>query len=116
MKRTLRWIAPLFLLVAASATAVSAAEPCGGLAPSRPCAPQPQQNSWVFRRSYYTHEPSMGVQIGQTASSRGPVYTRPQGEYVRGAYRNSYSVIQVNGQIWDRTWQWESWVQNGSQR
>lgn len=58
----------------------------------------------------------MGVQIGQTASSRGPVYTRPQGEYVRGAYRNSYSVIQVNGQIWDRTWQWESWVQNGSQR
>ena len=101
--------ATIFLPSFASAADV----PCG---PSKPCGPQPPQNSWVFRRSYYTHEPSIAAPTGGNYVARGPVYTRPEGEYVRGSYRSSYSMIRVNGQIWDRTWQWDSWVQHGSQR
>jgi len=104
----------VIVVLASAAPALAADAPCG--APGRPCPPQPQQNSWVFRRSYYTHDPAIPVQIGPYTARRAPVYTRPQGEYVRGSYRNSFSVIRVNGQIWDRTWQWDSWVQTGSQR
>lgn len=113
VNRMLRRTIASLLLLGAATPALAADLPCG---PSNPCPPQPAQNSWVFRRSYYTHDPAIPVQVGNYAVNRGPVYTRPQGEYIRGSYRNSYSMIRVNGQIWDRTYQWDSWVQTGSQR
>jgi hypothetical protein len=121
VKCILRSLVPLALLGLALASPVKASEPCVDVygnpaSPSRPCDPQPTQNSWVFRRSYFTHDPTIAAPTGQSYANRAPVYTRPQGEFVRGSYRNSYSQIRVNGQIWDRTWQWESWVQSGSQR
>ncbi len=71
--------------------------------------------SWVFQRSYYSHQPTQRVQIGPR-SHGGPYYTRAQGEYVRTGMRQVYSSIQIPGSGSDNLWVWESWVQPGSQR
>jgi hypothetical protein len=70
--------------------------------------------TWMFRASYYTHHPTTHVRIGRQYSA-GPVYTRPQGEYVNTGYRNLHSTIRVGGHTYDHTNVWESWVQVGAQ-
>jgi hypothetical protein len=71
-------------------------------------------STWAFRPSYYSHHPTTHVRIGRQYSA-GPVYTRPQGEYINAGYRNLRSTIQVGGQTYDHTHVWESWVQVGAQ-
>jgi hypothetical protein len=68
--------------------------------------------SWIFNRSYYSHSPTTGVRIGRQVAS-GPLFTRPQGEYISTGWRNMRSTIQVGGQVFDQTNIWESWVQGG---
>jgi hypothetical protein len=70
--------------------------------------------TWMFRPSYYTHNPTTHVRIGRQYSE-GPIYSRPQGGYVRSGYRNMRSTIQVGGNTYDHTNVWESWVQFGEQ-
>ena len=79
---------------------------CGNLAQAA--------QSWIFLQSYYSHDPANNVRIGRQYS-RGPVFTRPQGEYINGGYRHIYSTIQVGGRTVDQINQWESWVQTGAQ-
>lgn len=73
-----------------------------------------QAGSWVFRRSYYSHQPASPVRIGRPATG-GPFYSRPQGGYFTGGYRYSRSTISIQGQIFDNLIQIESWGQTGSQ-
>ena len=68
--------------------------------------------SWIFQRSYYSHNPVTNVRIGRQVAS-GPLFTRPQGEYISSGWRNLRSTIQVGGQVFDQTNVWESWVQGG---
>jgi hypothetical protein len=69
---------------------------------------------WMFRGSYYSHQPAQGVQIGPRKVS-GPIFTPPVGEYVRTGYRNINSRITVRGQHFEQINMWESWIQVGSQ-
>jgi len=70
--------------------------------------------SWVFRPSYYSHNPVTNVRVGRQFSY-GPQYTVPIGEHVRSGYRNLHSTIQVGGGTFDMVNVWEAWVQVGSQ-
>ncbi len=71
-------------------------------------------DSWLFRQSYYSHNPVTQVRVGPQVST-GPIYTRPQGAYINSGYRNMRSTIQVGGQVYDFLNVWESWVQDGQQ-
>jgi hypothetical protein len=73
-----------------------------------------QAESWVFRQSYYSHDPVTEVRIGRQFST-GPVYTRPQGEYIKTGLRNLRSTIVTQGQTYDNLNVYESWIQVGSQ-
>jgi len=70
--------------------------------------------SWVFRRSYHSHQPTREVEIAP-ASPHTPINTRPQGAYVRGGYR----VLRVGGNNLrsdnDRHYIFEGWIQRGEQ-
>ncbi len=70
--------------------------------------------SWMFGRSYYSHKPETPVQIGRRARG-GPFYTRPQGAYFNGGFRQSRSTINVGGYITDNLNLYESWGQTGGQ-
>lgn len=70
--------------------------------------------SWVFQRSYYSHEPAEHVQIGPRAVG-GLHYSRPRGVYINSGYRNLRSTIRIGGRTYDNLNVWESWVQTGSQ-
>jgi hypothetical protein len=95
-----------FLLAALAATA-------GPAAAAQPqCCPTP---SWMFRRSYYSHDPVTQVRIGTPYVPGGPYYTRPQGDYVRGGWRNVQNFINIQGQAYQQMNYWESWYQSGSQ-
>lgn len=77
-------------------------------------ASQADAESWVFRRSYYSHDPVSHVRIGRQTAI-GPIYTRPQGEYFTTGLRHLHSTITVGGQTFDHLNVWESWVQTGEQ-
>ena len=103
-KLTATLVAVLFLsLLARSASADSACPTC----PSTSA-------SWIFRPSYYSHDPATTVRIGRQYS-HGPVFYRPQGEYIKSGYNYIRSGIQVGGQTFEQVNQWDSWYQVGGQ-
>lgn len=72
--------------------------------------------SWVFRRSYYSHDPVAPVQVGPPVGfKQGPYFTRSEGAYTRGAVRRSRGFIRVGGQVFDQLNYWEAWVKTGRQ-
>ncbi|HEV3339221.1 MAG TPA: hypothetical protein VG125_02655 [Pirellulales bacterium] len=73
-----------------------------------------QAESWMFGRSYYSHQPTEPVAIGRRARG-GPYYTRPQGAYFNGGFRRLRSTINVGGQVYDNLNLFESWAQTGGQ-
>jgi hypothetical protein len=70
--------------------------------------------SWIFERSYYTHDPVNKVRIGPQASG-GPYYTPVRGEFVRTGVRYLRSQIRVGGMVFDQYNEWDAWVQTGAQ-
>lgn len=77
-------------------------------------APPAQAESWMFERSYYSHQPATPVAIGRRARG-GPYYTRPQGAYFNGGFRRLRSTINVGGLVYDNLNLFESWAQTGGQ-
>ena len=73
------------------------------------------QDSWIFQRSYYSHDPVTCVRIAEPAVHGGPYYTRPQGAFVRSGFRNLNSIIPMGPLGNDQMNYWESWVQYGQQ-
>lgn len=71
--------------------------------------------SWIFQRSYYSHDPVTSVRIADPAVHGGPYYTRPTGVFVRSGFRNMNAIIQMGPMGSDQTNVWESWVQTGAQ-
>jgi hypothetical protein len=69
-------------------------------------------DSWLFRPSYYSHDPTTNVRIGRQYSV-GPVFTRPMGGYVSGGWRWQHGQIVVGGQMYDNYNYIESWGQQG---
>lgn len=69
---------------------------------------------WLFKRSYYSHNPVKAVEIAKKPG-RGPRYTSPSGAYVQGGYRRMRSTIVVGGQSYDHVNVFESWIQTGQQ-
>ena len=71
------------------------------------------EESWIFKRSYYSHQPATVVEVGPQ-SPYGPIFTRPQGAYIRGGYRQ----LRVGGNLRandDYHYFYESWFQQGEQ-
>ena len=71
-------------------------------------------DSWIFRSSYYSHDPVEKVRIGRQYAA-GPVFTRPNGSYVTGGWRWQHAPITIGGQMYDNYNYFESWVQYGEQ-
>ena len=70
--------------------------------------------SWLFERSYYSHHPTVDVEVQRRAVG-GPFYARQQGEFVRSGYRNIRTTIVVGGRTYEQGQFFESWVQGGGQ-
>lgn len=70
--------------------------------------------SWVFQKSYYSHDPVTEVRIGPQASG-GPYYSRVQGEFTTIGLRHVRSQINVRGVVFDQYNVWDSWIQTGAQ-
>jgi hypothetical protein len=68
--------------------------------------------SWIFRPSYYSHDPVTNVRVGRQYS-KGPVFTRPSGSYVSGGWRWQHAPITIGGQMYDNYNYFESWIQHG---
>lgn len=103
------------LLSVALVGAISALLPVRSAQADAPCANCPAgSTSWVFRPSYYSHDPASTVRIGRQYS-HGPVFYRPQGEYIKSGYNYIRSGIQVGGQTFEQVNQWDSWYQVGGQ-
>lgn len=68
--------------------------------------------SWIFRPSYYSHDPVTNVRIGRQYSA-GPVFTRPTGGYISGGWRWQNASIIIGGQMFDNYNYFESWGQQG---
>jgi hypothetical protein len=94
MMHTLRLCTLIAFLLAAPATANAA--------------------SWIFQRSYYTHDPVSKVRIGPQATG-GPYYAPVRGEFIRTGVRQLRSQIRVGGIVFDQYNEWDTWVQTGAQ-
>ena len=70
--------------------------------------------SWIFQRSYYTHDPVTKVRIGPQATG-GPYYAPVRGEFIRTGVRHMRSQIRVGGIVFDQYNEWDTWVQTGAQ-
>lgn len=72
---------------------------------------------WIFQPSQFSQAPPLVQPTGPVDPRlyAGPMYTSPQGAYLRGAYRLSRTQINVRGRTVDQTWHWESWIQGGQQ-
>ncbi len=70
--------------------------------------------TWIFGRSYYSHDPATQVRIGRQYSP-AVVFTRPQGEYISAGFRFNVSTIIVPGQTVDNTNLYQRWYQVGTQ-
>ncbi len=77
---------------------------------AQPAAPT---QSWMFRRSYYSHEPVQRVDIGPPTNTRLR-YTTPSGQYVRWGWRNSNASGNIRSSF-DNFRVFEAWVQGGAQ-
>jgi hypothetical protein len=77
-------------------------------------ADESRGESWIFQRSYYTHDPVTKVRVGPQATG-GPYYSPVRGEFVRGGYRYLRSQIRVGGMVFDQYNEWDSWIQTGAQ-
>lgn len=88
----------------------------GAMSPARGQEPpRPPQSSWIFQRSYYSHQPANEVQVDKKVVTQGPVSTRPQGAYVRGGYRRLRVGGNLRCQNDDYHYFYESWFQRGEQ-
>ena len=94
MTRLLRFIALVAVLFSGAASADAA--------------------SWIFQRSYYTHDPVTKVRIGPQATG-GPYYAPVRGEFIRTGVRHVRSQIRVGGIVFDQYNEWDTWVQTGAQ-
>lgn len=83
---------------------------------AQPTVATASDGSWVFGRSYYSHNPVQPVEIGRR-SAGGPFYSRPQGEYVRSGFRQTRSSFNLpfGSGSGDRIIMNESWIQYGVQ-
>jgi hypothetical protein len=70
--------------------------------------------SWIFARSYYSHNPVQRVEVGRRPP-RPPYFSGPQGEYYRSGLRYVNSRIVIRGQTYDNLRLYEGWVQVGGQ-
>ncbi len=70
--------------------------------------------SWIFQRSYYTHDPVSKVRIGPQATG-GPYYSPVRGQYTRTGVRHLRSQIRVGGLVFDQYNEWDAWIQTGAQ-
>jgi hypothetical protein len=79
------------------------------------CAsPSADAASWIFQRSYYTHDPVSKVRIGPQATG-GPYYSPVRGEFIRTGVRQLRSQIRVGGIVFDQYNEWDTWIQTGAQ-
>jgi hypothetical protein len=52
--------------------------------------------SWIFRASYYSHDPATGNRVNQFAPEK-PAYVRVDPTYQESVYRHSRSGFEVGG-------------------
>jgi len=79
-----------------------------------PSAALAQQASWVFRPSYYTHDPKTGDRVTQFAQP-APAYVREDPTYQQSGFRYSRSAVRV-GDSYDYLHMVETWGQGESIR
>ncbi|HET6424148.1 MAG TPA: hypothetical protein VFG20_10720 [Planctomycetaceae bacterium] len=77
--------------------------------------PAVHAEDWMFKRSYYSHDPPPGVQptypLPESRSAYRPAYYREAfGLSIRSAYRTNNYVIQ-SGNRFDRTYYREGYVE-----
>ena len=71
--------------------------------------------SWLFRRSYYSHDPARPVTIAKRNIAGTPQFTQPQGAYFKSGFRVSRNTINVRGLTVDNYYEYDGWTQTGSQ-
>lgn len=56
----------------------------------------PAAESWIFRTSYYTHDPATGSRVNQFAAEK-TAYVRTDPTFQESVYRHSRSGFEVGG-------------------
>lgn len=70
-------------------------------------------DSWIFRPSYYSHDPAQEVEIAPRPSTR-LYYSRPYGAYIRWGFQHTHTGPTVRSS-YDHYHFYESWIQGGEQ-